>query len=43
MLKRVMRLDVCSSVLHMFLHATIACGTELPDVLGIKILVAMLV
>jgi hypothetical protein len=43
MLKIVMRSDVCSRVLHMFLHATVACGTELPDVLGIKIRVAMLV
>ena len=29
-------------VLRMFLHATVACGTELLDVLGIKIRVAML-
>jgi hypothetical protein len=40
MLKRVMRSDVCLRVLCMFLHATVACGTELPDVLGIKIRVA---
>ena len=32
-----------SRVLRMFLHVTVACGTELPDVLGIKIRVAMLV
>jgi hypothetical protein len=32
-----------SRVLRMFLHATIACGTELLDVLGIKYRVAMLV
>jgi hypothetical protein len=32
-----------SLVLRMFLYATVACGTELPDVLGIKIRVAMLV
>jgi hypothetical protein len=31
-----------SRVLRMFLHATVACGTELLDVLGIKNLVAML-
>ena len=30
-----------SRVLHMFLHATVACGTELLDVLGIKNRVAM--
>ena len=29
MLKRVMRSDVCSCVLRMFLHATVACGTEI--------------
>jgi hypothetical protein len=28
-------------VLRMFLHATVACGTELLDVLGIKNHVAM--
>ena len=32
-----------SRVLRMFLHATVACGTELLDVLGIKNRVAMLV
>ena len=32
-----------SCVLRMFLHATVACGTELLDVLGIKICVATLV
>ena len=32
-----------SRVLCVFLHATVACGTELLDVLGIKIRVAMLV
>ena len=32
-----------SRVPRMFLHVTVACGTELPDVLGIKIRVAMLV
>ena len=32
-----------SRVLRMFLHATVACGTELPDVLGIKIHVAVYV
>jgi hypothetical protein len=30
-----------SRVLCMFLHATVACGTELLDVLGIKNRVAM--
>jgi hypothetical protein len=30
-------------VLCVFLHATVACGTELLDVLGIKICVATLV
>ena len=32
-----------SRVFCMFLHATVACGTELLDVLGIKIRLAMLV
>jgi hypothetical protein len=32
-----------SCVLCVFLHATVACGTELLDVLGIKYRVAMLV
>ena len=32
-----------SRVLCMFLHATVSCGTELLDVLGIKYCVAMLV
>ena len=32
-----------SRVLRVFLHATVACGTELLDVLGIKYRVAMLV
>jgi hypothetical protein len=41
MLKRVMRLDVCSCVLRVFLHAIVACGTEILDVLGIKNCVAM--
>jgi hypothetical protein len=31
-----------SRVLHVFLHATVACGTELLDVLGIKNRVAVL-
>jgi hypothetical protein len=30
-----------SDEIHMFLHATVACGTELLDVLGIKNRVAM--
>ncbi len=38
-----MRLDVCSRVLRMFLHATVACGIKILDVLGIKIRVATLV
>ena len=29
MLKRVMRSDVCSCVLRVFLHATVVCGTDL--------------
>ena len=41
MLKRVMRLDVCSRVLRVFLHATVACGTEILDVFGVKNWVAM--
>jgi ribosomal protein S27E len=46
MLKRVMRLECVSCVPRVFLHAIVACvacGTELLDVLGIKIRVAMLV
>jgi hypothetical protein len=46
MLKRVMRSECVSCVPRMFLHASVvcvACGTELLDVLGIKIRVAMLV
>ena len=43
MLKRMMISDVCSCVLHVFLHATVSCGTELLDVLDIKIRVATLV
>ena len=31
-----------SCVLRVFLHATVACGTDLLDVLGIKISVATL-
>jgi hypothetical protein len=31
-----------SRVLRMFLHATVACGAELLDVLGVKNRVAML-
>jgi hypothetical protein len=41
MLKRVMRLDVCSRVFRMFLHATVAGGTEILDVFGVKNWVAM--
>ena len=41
MLKRVMRLDVCSCVLRVFLHATVACGTEILDVFVVKNWVAM--
>ena len=46
MLKRVMRSECVSCVPRVFLHAIVvcvACGTELLDVLGIKIRVAMLV
>ena len=32
-----------SRVFCMFLHVTVACGTELLDVLGIKIRLAMIV
>ena len=34
-------LDVCSRVFRMFLHATVACGTEILDVFGVKNWVAM--
>jgi hypothetical protein len=46
MLKRVMRSECVSCVPHVFLHAIVvcvACGTELLDVLGIKIRVSTLV
>ena len=46
MLKRVMRSECVSCVPHVFLHAIVvcvACGTELLDVLGIKIRVATLI
>jgi ribosomal protein S27E len=46
MQKRVMRSECVSCVPCVFLHASVvcvACGTELLDVLGIKIHVAMLV
>ncbi len=36
-----MRLDVCSRVFRMLLHATVACGTEILDVFGVKNWVAM--
>ena len=46
MLKRVMGSECVSCVPRMFLHAIVvcvACGTELLDVLGIKIRVATLI
>ena len=46
MLKRVMRSECVSCVPRVFLHAIVvyvACGTEILDVLDIKIRVAMLV
>ena len=43
MLKRVMRSECVLRVFRMFLYATVACGIELLDVLGIKICVATLV
>ena len=46
MLKRVMRAECVSCVPRVFLHVIVvcvACGTELLDVLGTKIRVAMLV
>jgi hypothetical protein len=46
MLKRVMRSECVSCVPRVFLHAIVVCvayGTELLDVLGIKIHVATLV